>query len=52
MKEALEILNKIEENVSICCTAAMDADEVLVLIDKLKKILNDGKPKTGKTTKQ
>lgn len=52
MKEALKILEKIEENVSICCTAAMDADDVLVLIDKLKKILKDGKPKKGKTTKQ
>jgi len=52
MKEALKILEKIEENVSICCTAAMDADDVLVLIDKLKKILKDGKPKKGKTTIQ
>ena len=40
-KEALEILEEIEENVSICCAVTMEPDEVLELIDKLKKFLND-----------
>ena len=39
MKEALEILNKIEENVSVCCAITMEPDEVLALIDELRKIL-------------
>ena len=38
-KEALKILEQIEENVGICCAVTMDPDEVLELIDKLKKIL-------------
>ena len=41
MKEALKILEEIEENVSICCAVTMDPDDVLVLIDKLKKILQE-----------
>ena len=40
-KEALEILEEIEENVSICCAVTMDPDEVLELIDKLKNFLNE-----------
>ena len=36
---ALEILKDIEENVGICCAVTMDPDDVLVLIDKLKEIL-------------
>ena len=40
-KEALEILEEIEENVSICCVVTMEPDEVLELIDKLKKFLNE-----------
>ena len=51
-KEALKILEQIEENVSICCTAAMDADDVLVLIDKLRKILENDKPTKGKLQKK
>ena len=38
--EALEILEEIEENVGTCCAITMEPDEVLVLIDKLKKYLN------------
>tara|TARA_Y100000592_G_C5263031_1_gene218230 strand:+ start:22 stop:177 length:156 start_codon:yes stop_codon:yes gene_type:complete len=38
-KEALEILEEIEENVGVCCAVTMEPDEVLVLIDKLKEIL-------------
>ena len=40
-KEALEILEEIEENVSICCAVTMDPDDVLELIDKLKTFLNE-----------
>jgi hypothetical protein len=41
MEEALEILNKIEENISVCCAITMDPDEVFVLIDKLREILKN-----------
>ena len=37
--KALEILEEIEENVGVCCAVTMEPDEVLELIDKLKKIL-------------
>jgi len=42
MEEALEILDKIEENVSVCCAITMEPDEVLVLIEKLREILENG----------
>ena len=41
MDEALEILDKIEENVSVCCAITMEPDEVLALIDKLREILKE-----------
>ena len=41
MEEALEILDKIEENVSVCCAITMEPDEVLALIDKLREILKN-----------
>ena len=41
-KEALEVINKIEENVNICCNAFMDSDDVLDLLDKLKKYVKEG----------
>ena len=41
MEEALEILEKIEENVSVCCAITMEPDEVLALIDKLREILKN-----------
>jgi 3-deoxy-D-arabino-heptulosonate 7-phosphate (DAHP) synthase class II len=40
-EEALEILEEIEENVGVCCAITMEPDEVLVLIDKLKKYLKN-----------
>ena len=40
-KEALDVLEQIEENVNICCAVTMEPDEVLDLIDKLKKFLNE-----------
>ena len=39
--EALKILEEIEENVNVCCAVTMEPDEVLDLIDKLKKFLNE-----------
>ena len=41
MEEAIKILDEIEENVSVCCAVTMEPDEVLELIDKLKKFLNE-----------
>ena len=38
--EALKILEEIEENIGICCAITMEPDEVLLLIDRLKEILN------------
>ena len=39
MKEALDILYQIKENVEVCCAITMEPDEVLVLIDKLEALL-------------
>tara|TARA_R110000803_G_scaffold60887_1_gene120434 strand:- start:71 stop:220 length:150 start_codon:yes stop_codon:yes gene_type:complete len=41
VEEALKILEEIEENVEVCCAITMDPDDVLVLIDKLKEILEN-----------
>ena len=41
-EEALKILEKIEENINVCCSVTMEPDEVLVLIDKLKEFLKNG----------
>ena len=38
-KKAVELLDIIEENVSVCCAVTMEPDEVLELIDKLREIL-------------
>ena len=45
---ALEILEEIEENVGVCCSVTMEPDEVLELIDKLKKILEKYKNEYSK----
>jgi 3-deoxy-D-arabino-heptulosonate 7-phosphate (DAHP) synthase class II len=39
-KEAIELLEEIEENVGICCAITMEPDEVLLLIDRLREILD------------
>mgnify|MGYP001243780543 FL=1 len=41
IEEALEILEEIESNVSICCAITMDPEEVEDLIFKLKEILQE-----------
>jgi len=40
-EEALKVLEEIEENVNTCCAITMEPDEVLALIDKLKKFLQE-----------
>ena len=39
--KAIEILNTIEENINVCCAVTMEPDEVLELVDKLRKFLNE-----------
>ena len=41
MDEALELLQEIVDNVSVCCAVTMEPDEVLELIDKLRKIIKE-----------
>ena len=39
MEKALELLEKIEENVSVCCAITMEPDTVLLMIEELREIL-------------
>ena len=39
MSKALELLEKIEENVSVCCAITMEPEEVLEMIEELREIL-------------
>ena len=39
MKEALEILDRIEEQVDTCCAVTMFPEDVIELIEKLRTIL-------------
>lgn len=39
--EALEVLEEIAENINTCCAITMEPDDVLVLVDKLKKYLEN-----------
>jgi hypothetical protein len=41
MDRALELLEQIEENVSVCCAITMEPDEVLALIEELRAILEE-----------
>ena len=43
--KAIEILDIIEENINICCAVTMEPDEVLELVDRLRKFLNDQRDK-------
>ena len=38
-KKALELLDAIEEQFNTCCAVTIEPDEVLLLIDKLREIL-------------
>jgi len=40
-EEALDILSEIEDNVNVCCAITMEPDEVLELIEKLKKYIEN-----------
>ena len=42
MERALELLEKIEENVSVCCAITMEPDEVLALIEELREEITNG----------
>ena len=39
MNRALELLEKIEENVSVCCAITMEPEEVLEMIEELREEL-------------
>ena len=39
MNRALELLEKIEENVSVCCAITMEPEEVLAMIEELREVL-------------
>ena len=39
MKEAIEILEQIEDQVNTCCAITMYPEDVVELIEKLRKIL-------------
>tara|TARA_R110002051_G_scaffold296179_1_gene362189 strand:+ start:1043 stop:1177 length:135 start_codon:yes stop_codon:yes gene_type:complete len=41
IEEALEIINEIEENIKTCCAITMEPDDVLELIERLRKIIKD-----------
>jgi hypothetical protein len=41
MEKALELLEKIEENVSVCCAITMEPEEVLAMIEELRTILEN-----------
>ena len=41
MEEALELLKKIEENVSVCCAITMEPEEVLAIIEELRELLEN-----------
>jgi len=38
--KALELLEQIESNVSVCCAITMEPEEVLVMIEELREVIN------------
>ncbi len=40
-EEALEILEEIRSNISICCAITMEPEEVEDLVDKLKNLIEE-----------
>ena len=43
--KAIEILDTIEENINVCCAVTLEPDEVLELVDKLRKFLDEQRNK-------
>ena len=41
MKEVYKIIDEIEEQVNACCAITMYPEDVVELIEKLRKILNE-----------
>lgn len=41
MSRALELLEQIEENVSVCCAITMEPEEVLAMIEELRELLEN-----------
>ena len=48
-KEALEILDQIEEQVDTCCAVTMYPEDVIELIEKLRSIIKKGKGNENET---
>ena len=49
LKEVYAILKEIEDQVEdTCCAVTMDQDDVLILIHKLRKILNEHRENNSK----
>ena len=48
-KEALEILDQIEEQVDTCCAVTMYPEDVIELIEKLRSIIKNGEIKENET---
>ena len=38
--KALELLEQIEANVSVCCAITMEPEEVLAMIEELREVIN------------
>ena len=51
MKEALDILDQIEEQVDTCCAVTMFPEDVLELIDKLRTIIKKGETNENETNR-
>ena len=39
--KALELIEQIEANVSVCCAITMEPDEVLEMIEELKQVIKE-----------
>ena len=48
-KEALEILDQIEEQVDTCCAVTMYPEDVIELIEKLRSIIKKGEKYENET---
>ena len=50
-KEALKLLDDIEEQVDTCCAVTMFPEDVLELIDKLRTIIKKGETNENETNR-